>query len=220
MFLESGGLMNKKYNLGLEILKIFFWMVCGWLLWLFIFAVFTPSEVDEVVEPFRGASLVFGFLTGIVVTFIMKINLVNNLRQKTLEKGSNIKVLLKRSEKLLEKANKVADKYMVHEKEIQEKVAKANVNFKIRSSRQFQGMVENYPDLKANESILKLIEEIRNSEDLIANEKVIYNNYVMEYNTLIHNFPLSLIRAIIKYDDLAFYEEDDQEIISDEELGI
>lgn len=181
--------MSKKYNLGLEILKILFWIVCGWLLWVFIFAFFTPSEVDEVIEQFNGASLIFGFFTGVIVSFIMKINLVNNLKQKTLEKDSNIKVLLKRSEKLLEKANKVADKYMSHEKEIHEKIAKSNRNFRIRSSRQFQGMVENYPELKANESI-KLIEEIKNSENLIANEKVVYNNYVMEYNTIIHNFPL------------------------------
>lgn len=212
--------MSKKYNLGLEILKIFFWIVCGWLLWVFIFAVFTPSEVDEVIEPFNGASLIFGFFTGVIVSFIMKINLVNNLKQKTLEKDSNIKVLLKRSEKLLEKANKVVDKYMSHEKEIQEKIAKSNRNFRIRSSRQFQGMVENYPELKANESILKLIEEIKISENLIANEKIVYNNYVMEYNTMIHNFPLSLIKAIVKYEDLAFYEEIEEDVVSDEELGI
>ena len=134
--------MSKKYNLGLEILKIFFWIVCGWLLWVFIFAVFTPSEVDEVIEPFNGASLIFGFFTGVIVSFIMKINLVNNLKQKTLEKDSNIKVLLKRSEKLLEKANKVADKYMSHEKEIQEKIAKSNRNFELDRVDNFKKLLK------------------------------------------------------------------------------
>ena len=112
-----------KNSLAIEILKLFAWIVCAWIFWVFIFSVFTPSSVEEVVEPFNGASLVFGFLTGVIITFVLKLNNVSSLKQKASAVKSNIEVLNNRSETLLTKANKVADKYMNHESHVQKSVA-------------------------------------------------------------------------------------------------
>ena len=210
-----------KNSLAIEILKLFAWIVCAWIFWVFIFSVFTPSSVEEVVEPFNGASLVFGFLTGVIITFVLKLNNVSSLKQKANAVKSNIEVLNKRSETLLTKANKVADKYMNHESHVQKSVAYARKSKVILNSKQFGGMLENYPELKANESIMELLKQIRESENVIANEKMTYNDYVSLYNTLIHSFPLTLISFITRFKDLEFYsEEDSSGIPSDEELGI
>ncbi len=210
-----------KNSLAIEILKLFAWIVCAWIFWVFIFSVFTPSSVEEVVEPFNGASLVFGFLTGVIITFVLKLNNVSSLKQKANAVKSNIKVLNKRSETLLTKANKVADKYMKHESHVQKSVAYARKSKVILNSKQFGGMLENYPELKANESIMELLRQIRESENVIANEKMTYNDYVSLYNTLIHSFPLMLISFITRFKDLEFYsEEDSSSIPSDEELGL
>ena len=210
-----------KNSLAIEILKLFAWIVCAWIFWVFIFSVFTPSSVEEVVEPFNGASLVFGFLTGVIISFVLKLNNVSSLKQKANAVKSNIEVLNKRSETLLTKANKVADKYMNHESHVQKSVAYARKSKVILNSKQFGGMLENYPELKANESIMELLKQIRESENVIANEKMTYNDYVSLYNTLIHSFPLTLISFITRFKDLEFYsEEDSSGIPSDEELGI
>lgn len=210
-----------KNSLAIEILKLFAWIFCAWIFWVFIFSVFTPSSVEEVVEPFNGASLVFGFLTGVIITFVLKLNNVSSLKQKANAVKSNVEVLNKRSETLLTKANKVADKYMNHESHVQKSVAYARKGKVILNSKQFGGMLENYPELKANESIMELLKQIRESENVIANEKMTYNDYVSLYNTLIHSFPLTLISFITRFKDLEFYsEEDSSGIPSDEELGI
>ena len=61
----------------------------GFLGYLFFF-VLTASSVEEVVEPFNGASLVFVFLTGVIITFVYKLNNVSSLKQKANAVKSNI----------------------------------------------------------------------------------------------------------------------------------
>ena len=140
----------------------------GFFGYLFFF-VFTTSSVEEVVEPFNGASLVFVFLTGLIITFVYKLNNVSSLKQKANAVKSNIEVLNKRSDILLTKANKVANKYMKHESHVQKSVTYVRKGQVILNSKQFWGMLENYPELKANESIMELLRQIRESENAIAN---------------------------------------------------
>ena len=204
----------KEKNVTVEILKVLGWTVCGWILWLIIFAIFTPKE-EEISDFLNKVSLILGLLTGIIITAIIKYNKLNRLKQIILESKSNIKILSKKNTTLLEKANKVADKYMKHEKETQTKISENRV---VKSSSQFQMMIENYPDLKANDSIMKLLNQIEQNENQTANSKIIYNENVTNYNTLINNFPVAPFKNIFKLKDIEYFEEED--IISDEELGI
>ncbi len=205
----------KKDNITIEILKLLLWIFCGWILWLFVFSVFTPSE-EDISDLLSTIAFILGTLTGIIITFILKYNNINNLKQKIKKQYSNINVFDKKSKKLLEKANKVSDKYMKHEKDIQTTIAKGR---NITSSSEFQILVENYPDLKSNENVIQLINQIKENEDAVANSKVIYNENVSNYNTLIHSFPISIVRGLFRLEDIDYYEEND-EIISDEKLGI
>ena len=66
---------------------------------------------------------------------------------------------------------------------------------------------------------MELLRQIRESENSISNAKIAFNDFVAAYNTMIHNFPFSLVRGICKFKDEEYYEEVD-DIISDEELGI
>ena len=190
-------------------------MICSWILWLFIFAVFTP-ENEEISDFLNKVSLILGLLTGIIITVILKYNKLNHLKQIILESESNIKILSKKNTTLLEKANKVADKYMKHEKETQTKISE---NRSVKTSSEFQMILENYPELKANESIMKLLNQIEQNENQTANSKMIYNENITNYNTLINNFPVAVFKNIFNLKDMKYFEEDN-EIISDEELGI
>lgn len=57
-------------------------------------------------------------------------------------------------------------------------------------------IVENYPNLKANENFLRLQDELAGTENRIAVERRRYNQAVQEYNTYVQLFPNSLIAAL------------------------
>lgn len=214
--------MQKK-NVLLELLKLIGMVIAGWLLWLIIFSTFMPAdETGATTEPFPGAIVILGIATALIVSLVVKYNTMQKAFQKTKAAFSNITVLKERADRLLEKANKVADKYMVHEEQIQIGVAekRAPRPRMIRNAEQFQMQLENYPDLKANESIAQLLSQIREAENAYAQSKIDYNTYVEYYNTSIHLFPNNLLRKIFKFEDAAFYTNEEDSEISDEALGI
>lgn len=215
----------KKPSVIIEVLKLFALCVVGWILWIFIFsATITPEDAEMTVEPFQGASLIFGVLTGLLVCLGLKYNAMHKARQRTKSAFSGIKIFEERSEKLLDKANRVADKYMSFEGSVQVKIAQARGSAKIRrisNSQQFQSALEGYPDLKANQSVMELLEQIKDCENSIARQKLIYNEAVEEYNTLIHSFPATLLRGAFHFQDAEFYQgADEADMVSDESLGI
>lgn len=212
----------KKENVALQILKILGTFLASWFLWLIIFSVSMPADADGATsEPFPGAICIFGIVTATAVLIIVNYNSMQRALQRTKSAFSNIKVFKDRTERLLVKANKVADKYMSHEENIQLGVAEKRTGKvrHIRNAQQFQIELENYPDLKANQSIMELLSQIEKSENGYAQSKIDYNSSVEYYNTVIHTFPNSVISKLFKFNDAEFYNETDSEI-SDEDLGI
>lgn len=215
----------KKGSVIVELVKLFGMMVVGWILWVFVFAITTtPEESELVVEPFQGASLIFGVLTGLIICFGLKYNAMHKAQQATKAAFSNISVFEERAEKLFDKANRVADKYMDFEGSVQVQIAHergtAMKGKRISNAKQFQTALEGYPDLKANQSIMELLNQIKDCENKLANQKFVYNQSVEEYNTLIHSFPASLLRKIGHFEDAEFYTHAEENMVSDEALGI
>jgi LemA protein len=54
-------------------------------------------------------------------------------------------------------------------------------------------VMENYPQLKSDQNVLKLQEELTTTENQIAFSRQAYNDAVMELNTRIESFPTNLI---------------------------
>src|SRR3982074_2214532 len=74
---------------------------------------------------------------------------------------------------------------------------------KINANSQLDGaigrllvVVENYPNLKANENFLRLQDELEGTENRIAVERQRYNQAVQDYNTYIQLFPNSLVASL------------------------
>jgi LemA protein len=57
-------------------------------------------------------------------------------------------------------------------------------------------VVENYPNLKADQQFLRLQDELAGTENRIAVERRRYNETVQKYNTLIQLFPNNLVASI------------------------
>lgn len=60
-------------------------------------------------------------------------------------------------------------------------------------------VVEQYPDLKANQNMMQLQEEIASTENRIAFARQAYNDEVMAYNTRREVFPSSLIASMFNF---------------------
>jgi LemA protein len=57
-------------------------------------------------------------------------------------------------------------------------------------------VVEAYPDLKANQTMMQLSEELTSTENKVAFARQAYNDYVMSYNNLRETFPSSLVAGM------------------------
>ncbi|MFC1649965.1 LemA family protein [Candidatus Latescibacterota bacterium] len=67
-------------------------------------------------------------------------------------------------------------------------------------------VVENYPQLKANENFIRLQDELAGTENRIAVERGRYNTVVQNYNAYIRRFPASAIAGMFNFARREFFE--------------
>lgn len=88
----------------------------------------------------------------------------------------------------------------------------------ITTSQEFGTFIKNFPELSNNHNVQVLLNEIINSENYLSDSKIFLNQSIEAYNSLIHQFPLTLLRMPLKLNDKEFYSEN--VVITDEMLGI
>jgi len=74
--------------------------------------------------------------------------------------------------------------------------------------------VEDYPDLKAQDSVSDITRQMRAIEEKIAHARSIYNETVQEYNTTISIFPQTLIASLFGFSERSFFS------IPEEKAGV
>src|SRR6202171_5858879 len=67
-------------------------------------------------------------------------------------------------------------------------------------------VVENYPQLKANEQFNRLMDELSGTENRIAVERMRYNERVQEYNTSRRQFPANLTAKMFSFKEYPFFQ--------------
>src|SRR5713226_6854586 len=67
-------------------------------------------------------------------------------------------------------------------------------------------VVENYPQLRANEQFNRLMDELAGTENRIAVERMRYNERVQEYNTSRRQFPANLTAKMFGFKEYPFFE--------------
>jgi len=70
-------------------------------------------------------------------------------------------------------------------------------------------VVENYPQLKANEQFNRLMDELSGTENRIAVERMRYNERVQAYNTARRQFPSNITAGIFGFKEYPFFEVPD-----------
>ena len=67
-------------------------------------------------------------------------------------------------------------------------------------------VVENYPNLKANEQFNRLMDELAGTENRIAVERMRYNQAVQAYNTARRQFPANLTAKVFGFKEYPFFQ--------------
>jgi LemA protein len=67
-------------------------------------------------------------------------------------------------------------------------------------------VVENYPQLKANQNFIMLQDQLEGTENRISVERSRYNNTVMGYNQYIRMFPQNIVAGLFHFEQHAFFE--------------
>ncbi|WFE20884.1 LemA family protein [Solwaraspora sp. WMMD937] len=68
---------------------------------------------------------------------------------------------------------------------------------------------EAYPDLKANQNMMQLTEELTSTENRVAFARQAYNDAVMGYNNKRERFPGSIVASMFSFSPAALFEVDD-----------
>ena len=71
-------------------------------------------------------------------------------------------------------------------------------------------VVENYPDLKANQNFLALQEELTSTENKIAFSRQSYNDQVLFFNNKIQMFPSNIVAGMFNFKQEDFFELEDK----------
>jgi LemA protein len=161
--------------------------------------------------------IVVGILILLAIYFVGLYNGLIRARNQTKNGWAQIDVQLKRRHDLIPNLVETAKGYMKHEAETLEKVVAArNQAVSARGPRQagaaegaltgalsgFFGLVEQYPDLKANQNFLALQEELASTENRIGFARQAYNDAATRYNNKREVFPASLISGGFEPADL------------------
>ena len=67
-------------------------------------------------------------------------------------------------------------------------------------------VVENYPDLKANQNFLALQEELTSTENKLSFSRQYYNDSVLSYNNRTQMFPSNMIASMTGFKASEFFE--------------
>lgn len=158
---------------------------------------------------------------GIAFLFMTNYNNLVRLRNQVKNAWSQIDVQLKRRHDLIPNLVETAKGYMKHEKETLKGVTEArskamgadSVKEKAKAESELNGavskfflVVENYPDLKANQNFMAVQEELTSTENKIAFSRQSYNDQVMFYNNKILMFPSNMIANMFNFRQWDFFK--------------
>lgn len=142
---------------------------------------------------------------------------------------SQIDVQLKRRHDLIPNLVEVAKDYMDYEQEtLQQVIAARNgaVDAEKAGDREgqikaegmlgaalgrFMALAEAYPDLKANQNVANLMEELSGTENKIAFSRQFYNDSVLAQNTRFQTFPSNLVANMFRFTLHPYFEVPEEE---------
>ena len=162
----------------------------------------------------------------VVVIFVIYYNSLVKLRNMANAAWADIDVQLKRRHDLVPNLVEVVKGYAAHERQTLEGVIKARSKALTASTieqraeaeaeltRMLRGLlalVENYPDLKANQNFLELQKQLTEIEDQIQLARRYYNAVVRDYNIRTEVFPSNIVASMFGFRKMPYFQIEDED---------
>lgn len=169
--------------------------------------------------------IVIGVLVLLAILGIVSYNRFVSQKQLIRDSWANIDTELRRRYDLIPNLVETVRGYASHERAVFENVTRARAAAAsatgspaeqaaaegpfVAALRQLFAVVENYPDLKANQNFLALQQELSNTEDRLQTSRRFYNANVRNYNERVQQFPSMIIARMFGFEQEEFFEVDD-----------
>lgn len=141
-----------------------------------------------------------------IVAAIWLIKTYNRLQtsmQNIREMFSNLQAGLKKRQQLSGQIIEIAGGYMAHEQLTQLKVAQ-------NSAGEMQVLAQAFPELKADVTYQKLMQQLESLENDILARRESYNNRVKSYNSYRNSFPVVLVAQKLSFEPVHYFDTDDE----------
>jgi len=162
---------------------------------------------------------------GVVVVIGLVVMVLYNrlvaVRNQVDNAWNQIDVQLKRRHDLIPNLVEVVKDYMSYEQETLKQVIEAR-NQAVKATTPADTMaaenvlsgamgrlfavMEAYPDLKANQNVSRLMEELTGTENKISFARQFYNDSVMTLNNMVQSFPSNVIAGMFSFTTGAYFE--------------
>jgi LemA protein len=170
-------------------------------------------------------ALVVVLVMGVAVAAVILYNGLVGRRNRVQNAWSQIDVQLKRRHDLIPNLVNAVKGFMAHERDVLERVTDARAsaiaagndvaaraaaeNSLSQAVRSMFAVAEAYPNLRANENMLALQEELSSTENRIGFARQFYNDSVMEYNTAQQTFPAVLFASALGFQTATLFVIDE-----------
>ena len=169
----------------------------------------------------KKSLVIIGIIVLIVIIFGSTYNKLNVLDENVDSSWAQVETLLKRRADLIPNLVNVVKGYADHESEVLLGITEARSKFDSASTpkqyaeadtelssalTKFYAVVENYPELKANQNFIALQDELAGTENRIAIGRKRYNDSVKEYNTTIRRFPTNIMAKLFGFEKREYFE--------------
>ena len=170
--------------------------------------------------------IILALLALVVIWAVISYNGLIKSRMQTQESWSQIDVQLKRRNDLIPNLIETVKGYAKYEGDTLEKIAELRAQVAKAQSpaeamqasdalgRQVAGIfavAENYPDLKANASFVKLQDELTNTENKISYSRQLYNSTTANYNMKLQTVPTNIIAGLFGFKPSDFLQVPEEE---------
>jgi LemA protein len=168
-----------------------------------------------------GIWIVLIIIAVLVFVLVGLYNSLISLRNRADNAWAQVDVQLRRRYDLIPNLVETVKGYAKHEREVFQNVTEARAkaidagtvkeqgqaeNMLTGALKSLFAVVENYPDLKANQNFLMLQEELAGTEGKIAYARQFYNDSVMKFNMKQQVFPSNIIANMFNFKEKEYFE--------------